>query len=134
MGLESGKRRIGSSSSQTPGASTLTEVNTLLSISAHKIHVKCEIRFRQKSFKQLIQQLFKLLRMYTGDATINRAYMVLAFVGLIIKWSLLLLQLILKIEIFTNCSGEGVKQSIILLSILLWTECLCFLKIHILKL
>lgn len=45
-----------------------------------------EIRIRQKKlFNKLIQQLFKLLKTYTGDIGINRAYMVLTFIEFMLK-------------------------------------------------
>ena len=71
-----------------------------------------EIRFRHKdSFNKLVQQLFKLSKIYAADVGINRAYMVLVFMQFIIKRSLQLLRLLLLIEVFTNCSGWGGKQS-----------------------
>lgn len=105
MSLKSGKKSIGPSSSQIPEASTLPEINTLLSTSTHEtyvghIQVRSGLDKRKKLFNKLIQQPFKLLKVYTGDTEINRASMVLAFMELIIKLSLLILQLILQVEVF----------------------------------
>lgn len=105
MSLRSGKKSIGPSSSQIPEASTLPEINTLLSISTHETYVghsqvRSGLDKRKKLFNKLIQQLFKLLNMYTGDIEINRACMVLAFMEFIIKLSLLQLQLILQVKVF----------------------------------